>query len=76
MNSFNSNSLLSIGTTTGVLYKILENVSEVARLLLPILSCLSFVIYVIINWDNIKGWAKKIFFRKKSNKDLFDIDEK
>jgi len=41
------------------LHTALAEVSEFCRLMLPITGVFSFLIYVIINWKNIKLFFKK-----------------
>lgn len=40
-------------------YHALAEISELCRLMLPITGVFSFLIYVIINWKNIKLFFKK-----------------
>jgi len=51
--------LLWIGGGSFTAYGILHDVSEFCKLVMPILSVISFAIYIIINWKKIKGFFKK-----------------
>lgn len=51
--------LLSIGGGSFTAYGFLHHVSEFCKIIMPILSVLSFLIYLIINWKKIKGFFKQ-----------------
>ncbi len=59
------NTLLSIGTITGVLYKMVEATSTFASLMLPIFSCMSFVLYIAVNRKEIKSFFADIYKKIK-----------
>lgn len=50
--------LLSMGGGSFTVYGCLQGVSDFCKIIMPIISVLSFGIYIIINWKTIRGFFK------------------